>query len=317
MTGSVVTIGEILVEIIAETRGYGFREPILLRGPYPSGAPAIFIDQVARLGQHAGMISCVGNDDFGRLNIERLSRDGVDTSAVRVASQQVTGSAFVRYRADGNRDFVYNIKHSASGVTRIDAAAEALLARCTHLHVMGTSLFSRVLVDETKKAIERVKARGGTISFDPNVRKEMLHIPNMRAALQTMLRLSDIFMPSGSELTLLTRAKSESDAILEILELGQTAVVVKRGSQGASYHDRSGSVTMPGFPATEIDPTGAGDCFGATFVTCWLQGHRIEECLRYANASGARAVEIRGPMEGTSSFAELDAFIANRRGDDR
>jgi len=34
----------------------------------------------------------------------------------------------------------------------------------------------------------------------------------------------------------------------------------------------------------------------------------VDESLDYANASGARAVTIRGPMEGTSSFAELDAL---------
>ena len=59
-------------------------EPIPLVGPFPSGAPAIFIDQVAKLGQPCGMIACVGADDFGRVNLDRLARDGVDTSAIAV-----------------------------------------------------------------------------------------------------------------------------------------------------------------------------------------------------------------------------------------
>ena len=86
--------------------------------------------------------------------------------------------------------------------------------------------------------------------------------------------------------------------------------MVKRGRDGASYHDRDGALHLAAFPAAEVDPTGAGDCFGATFVTCRLRGRGVEDSLRYANASGARAVGVRGPMEGTSSFAELDAFIA-------
>jgi sugar/nucleoside kinase (ribokinase family) len=32
--------------------------------------------------------------------------------------------------------------------------------------------------------------------------------------------------------------------------------------------------------------------------------------LRYANASGARTVTVKGPMEGASTFVELDRFIA-------
>jgi len=307
---SIVSMGEIVAEIIAEDRGAGFREPMRLQGPYPSGAPAIFIDQVARLGHNAGLISCVGNDDFGWLNVERLRRDGVDTSAIRVHPDQATGTAFVRYREDGERDFVFNIRHSATGCTRLDEAARALLDGCRHLHIMGSSLFSAPLIEAAAQAIGQVKAQGGTLSFDPNLRKEMLDAPGMREALGAVLRSCDIFLPSGTELTLLTGASSEKAAIAEILGLGVSSIVVKRGRDGASCHSRDGALCLPAFPAIEIDPTGAGDCFGATFVTCRLQGQSVEDSLRYANASGARAVGVRGPMEGTSSFPELDAFIA-------
>lgn len=78
----IVTIGEIVVEIMAETQGIGFLEPMALKGPYPSGAPAIFIDQAAKLGVDCGVISAVGHDDFGTLNVERLKHDGVDISAI-------------------------------------------------------------------------------------------------------------------------------------------------------------------------------------------------------------------------------------------
>lgn len=308
--GKVVTLGEIVVEIVAEERGNGFTAPLRLIGPFPSGAPAIFIDQVARLGQPCGIIACVGDDDFGRLNIERLRADGVDVSAIRVHPDQATGSAFVRYREDGERDFVFNIRHSACGHVALDGATQALLDECGHIHVMGSSFFSPGVVAAAKAVVEQVKARGGTVSFDPNVRKEMLRAPEMRAALEWMLRRCDVFLPSGPELMLLTEAADEDAAIQEVLGMGVAAIVVKRGAQGASYHDARSCVDMPGFPAQEVDPTGAGDCFGATFVTCRLQGRGVEESLRYANASGARTVAVKGPMEGASTFAQLDALIA-------
>ena len=46
----IMTIGEILVEIMATERGQSFRAPGTLVGPFPSGAPAIFIDQVGQTG---------------------------------------------------------------------------------------------------------------------------------------------------------------------------------------------------------------------------------------------------------------------------
>ena len=53
----VVAIGEILVEIMATRTGQTFREPGLLTGPYPSGAPAIFADQAARVGASTAMVA--------------------------------------------------------------------------------------------------------------------------------------------------------------------------------------------------------------------------------------------------------------------
>ncbi len=105
---------------------------------------------------------------------------------------------------------------------------------------------------------------------------------------------------------MLTEAKKPEAAIAEILGLGVAAIIVKNGADGSTYYDADGKMDAPGYRVEELDPTGAGDCFDATFVTCRLQGRTVEECLDYANAAGARAVTIRGPMEGTSTFAQLD-----------
>ncbi|HKI14485.1 MAG TPA: sugar kinase [Roseiarcus sp.] len=309
---AIVTIGEILVEIMATERGDGFLEPVKLIGPFPSGAPAIFVDQAARFGQPAAIIGCVGDDDFGRVNLNRLRRDGVDVSGVRIDPEAATGSAFVRYRTDGSRAFVFNIKQSASGRIELDEAARAVLDRSDHLHVMGTALFSPKIVDIVLKAAQAVKARGGAISFDPNLRPEMLNLPGLREACEELFRRCDLFLPSGPELTLFTTAKEEKAAVAEILAGGVRAVVHKRGPEGASYFDATTRLTQPGFKVEEVDPTGAGDSFGATFVSSWLRDMPPARCLAYAAASGALAVTRQGPMEGASSRADLDSFLAAR-----
>ena len=308
---SILTIGEILVEIMATEKGDGFLEPISLIGPFPSGAPAIFIDQAAKFGQQAAIIGCVGNDDFGRVNLNRLRRDGVDVEGVRIDPEMATGSAFVRYRPDGSRAFVYNIKHSAAGAISLDAAAKAVLNRSDHLHVMGTALSSPNIVEVVLEAAEAIKARRGTISFDPNLRPEILNLPGLREACETLFRRCDLFLPSGVELYLFTKAKEEKPAVAEIFARGVRAIVHKRGADGASYYDSATRLAQPGFEVEEVDPTGAGDCFGATFVSCWLRNMPPARCLAYAAASGALAVTRQGPMEGAASQADLDAFLAN------
>lgn len=308
----IVVIGEILVEIMATTRGNGFAEPLPLIGPFPSGAPAIFIDQAGKFGQPCGIVSCVGDDDFGRVNLDRLSADGVDISGVSIDPEVPTGSAFVRYRDDGARDFVFNIKYSACGRISLGPQAHALVESSDHLHVMGTSLFSESVVEAILSAVGVIKAKGGTVSFDPNVRPEMLGLPGLRSAFDEIFSCCDLYLPSGAELFLFTEVTDEEAAIAEILNRGAKAVVVKHGAEGAAYYDRSGAIRQHPFRVSEIDPTGAGDCFGAVFVSCWLRGMPAADALRYAAAAGARAVERQGPMEGASTQAELDAFMAQQ-----
>lgn len=304
-----VSAGEIVVEIMADRVDQSLAEPGLLHGPFPSGAPAIFIAQAARFGQPAGLISAVGDDDFGHLNIDRLRDWGADVSAIAIHKGQATGTAFVSYRADGSRHFVFNIKNSAAGSIEIDEGAVALLAGADHFHVMGSSLFSERATSVILASIEMVKRKGGTVSFDPNIRKEMIELPGMREALTKVLMLTDIFLPSGEELFIFTDAADEASAVTEMLARGISAVIVKKGSAGAVYYDRHRQVTAQGFPVTEVDPTGAGDCFGAGFVSLWLRGAHPEDALRIACACGALAVTRKGPMEGIATLAEVQAFL--------
>ncbi len=304
----IVTLGEILVEIMADATGTGFREPLALTGPYPSGAPAIYISQVARLGVACGIISAVGADDFGWLNLDRLARDGVDVSAVTVDPDRPTGSAFVRYRSDGTRDFVFNIAHSACASIAIGPAADVMLTRARHLHVVGSSLASRQMQGLVLHAAGRVKAQGGTVSFDPNLRKEMLQQPGLMATVDALMGLADLFLPSGDEVFIGAETGDVDQAVAAHLARGIRAVVWKRGAAGASCFDRTGRSDQPAFDVTELDPTGAGDCFAGAFTAVWHEGVPVAVALRMAAAAGALAVTKRGPMEGAGWRAKIAAL---------
>ncbi|RAZ84365.1 sugar kinase [Mesorhizobium hawassense] len=309
-TGPTIVAGEILVEIMASERGFGFLEPLALTGPYPSGAPAIFIDQVAKLGGGAGIIACVGRDDFGTVNLERLRRDGVDVSAVSVSDRYPTGSAFVRYRPDGGRDFVYNIAESAAGRISLTDEARRLADGAGHLHVMGSALSIAGLKEIVAYAVKAVRARGGSTSFDPNVRKELIEGAD-GAHFAALVDDADLLLPSGDELLAAAGLEDERQAVAALIARGVGEIVLKRGADGSTRFGADGSRTdCPGFVVEEIDPTGAGDCFGATYLTCRRQGIEPGKALLYANAAGALNVTRLGPMEGLAGFDALDRFIA-------
>lgn len=309
--GPTICIGEILVEIIAMSIGTGFLDVQPLVGPYPSGAPAIFIDQCGRIGGNAAMIGAVGDDDFGRVNIERLQRDGVDVSAVAVDPEFPTGSAFVRYRADGSRDFVFNIAKSAAAKFGWTSKVQALVERSGHLHIMGSALSMPSAVEVIDRAVGVIKARGGTISVDPNIRKELKLDDATEARFAHLVSIADLLLPSGEELERAAGVDGEEAAIARLFDLGVKEIVLKRGAEGASYFGPQGErIDVAAFNIDELDPTGAGDCFGGAYLTCRRLGMSPEQALTYGAAAGARNVTVRGPMEGAGSRTELDHFIA-------
>lgn len=240
-----------------------------MRGPYASGAPAIFIDQIAKLGVNASMVGAVGDDDFGRLSLSRLEHDGVDVSAIDIIPDKPTAIAFVRYQDEGGRDFLFTLQTSAA--TQIDAASMSEhLARATHLHVAGSSMSMASVADCIVSAINQVKRNGGTVSFDPNVRPEIMQEEAMRSRLMHMLHPCDIFLLSAGELEHFCGTINKQEAVEEISGLGVSEGVVKRGSLGAAYYSTEKYQEYDAYPVAQIDPTDAGDYFDATYVASRL-----------------------------------------------
>ena len=257
------------------------------------------------------MVGVVGDDDFGAVNMERLKRDGVDTSAIAVSPDYPTGSAFVRYRTDGSRDFVYNIARSAAARLEWSPQVEALIARCGHIHVMGTVFASPAAWAITERAIPLIKARGGTMSLDPNLRKELLAHGQTEEKFAGLVDEADLLLPSGNELFLAAGTDGEERAIEALFRRGVKEIAVKRGEHGASARQSTGArADCPGLIVEETDPTGAGDCFGGAYVACRRLGMPLRTSLEFANAAGARNVTRLGPMEGAGTRAELEDFMA-------
>ncbi len=306
----IVTVGEILVEFVATRVGQDLASAGEFAGPYPSGAPAIFVDQAARMGCPAAIVGCVGTDLFGDCVLSRLRADGVDVGGVRRVSDVATGVAFVAYRADGGRGFIFHMSNSAAGRVTAENLDPAIFAGCRFLHVMGSSLFSPLMGELIRRAAEQATAAGARLSFDPNVRKELLGLSGTAELIQELAHRADLLLPSEVDLEYLCPGLAPDEAARCLLDGPAQCVLIKRGAAGTVYYDRQGRIETPAFAVKEVDPTGAGDATGATFLACLLQGAPMAQALLRANAAGALAVGRRGPMEGNSTPAQIDALIA-------
>ena len=298
-------IGEILVEMVAADVDQSMSEPGRWAGPFPSGAPAILADQAALCGVEVSLVGTVGADAFGEACLARLRSSGVAVDRVRVDANGTTGVAFVRYRGDGSRTFVFHLAESASGRFRL-SDPESGLRGVDGVHLMGSSLFSPAAVEAVDEVFDAARAQGIPVSFDPNIRPEMLrreYVPT----LQRIVRGAQVVLASEGELQPLLGEVSDEDCARQLLAGSATMVVLKRGARGAGLYLPGHELSVPGLSVDEVDPTGAGDCFGGTFLSLVMQGWAPAEALRYANLAGALAVTQRGPMSGNRSLRDLRA----------
>ncbi|MGD1991778.1 MAG: PfkB family carbohydrate kinase [Anaerolineae bacterium] len=96
-------------------------------------------------------------------------------------------------------------------------------------------------------------------------------------------------------------------------------LVLTRGARGCTVFAEGEVRDVPGFPAAETDPTGAGDIFAAIFFTALAQGLEPWESAQLANAVAAISVTRAGlgsiptPAELLGCRARLRNWTSSRQ----
>jgi sugar/nucleoside kinase (ribokinase family) len=305
----VLTMGEMLVEIMRPRAGMALDVPGEFLGPFPSGAPAIFIDTTARLGVSAGIIGAVGSDDFGHCLLDRLAADGVDIRHVGRDGCGATAVAFVTYFDDGSRKFIFHIDGTPAVRSRFPGVDATGVPR--FFHVMGCSLMAN---DEFRQEICRAAAayhaHGARISFDPNIRPELLGERSLASLIGPVMERCAVLMPGVEELKLVSGEPRIDRAVEALFESPALEIIVlKRGKQGATVFTRDEVVEIASCNVREVDATGAGDCFDAGFLAGHLSGKSLSESGRIAAAAGALNAAAFGPMEGDISPSTIRSML--------
>ena len=308
---SVWTMGELIVEIMRPRAEIPHDRADVYLGPYPSGAPAIMISAAARMGAPTGIIGGVGRDAFGSLLLERLEGYGVDCRHVLRAERGSTGNAFVMYHADGSREFIFHI----DGTPAVEAPVPDVsqIENPGYFHVMGCSLtanevFCRRIV-ETALAF---RERGTKLSFDPNIRPELLH-GDLAVIIAPFVENSAFLLPGVEELLMMSGADTVEAAVPALFQRETLeCIALKNGSKECRVFTREGEWSVPAYTVEQADATGAGDCIDGAFLAALALGKPLEQAAREANAAGALNAAAFGPMEGSISPETVRAMIAGQ-----
>lgn len=238
---------------------------------------------LAALGDCATQFSVLPAAPFDVVVVESLREAGVSSILCRPAPAGSDPQITVAIPFSNDRAFL----------TR--AAGEALpplesfdWTAFAHLHIGELST-----IEEAPELIEAARAAGLSISLDCGWQD------SFRPEVRDLIAAVDVFLPNQREL----------DALLDVgvPEVCAEVTVVKNGKEGSRarerktscwHHEASQAVRV-------IDATGAGDAFNGGFISAWLKGASIRDCLRQGNACGAASVQAAG---GIGRLATLSRF---------
>jgi ribokinase len=137
------------------------------------------------------------------------------------------------------------------------------------------------------------------------------------AALQAVLAATRWLSLNAAEAAFLTGEEDPAAAAVAALrrigaegERLSPGVVVRAGGDGCVVVERGGGpVSVPAFPATAVDTTGAGDTHVGAFIAALARGLDPVEACRWANAAAAVVVSTRGQVS-PPRLEELRAILA-------
>ncbi|VVE08864.1 sugar kinase [Pandoraea terrigena] len=251
------------------------------------GDTSNFVIAARRQGVSTGFVSAVGDDRFGRMLLDLWREEAVDTRWVRVDAQAPTGVYFVSHDESGHHFDYLRTGSAASRYCQQDLPHDAL-AGAAFLHLSGISLaISASACDAAFEAMSTIRAAGGKVSFDTNLRLKLWPLARARATMREAFRLTDVCLPSWDDVTALT-GLDDRDAILDaLLSCGVKVVALKLGREGCYVATPDERRIVAPYAVNAVDATGAGDCFGGAFVARLALGDDPFAAARYANVCAA------------------------------
>jgi len=286
----VVVVGEVLVELSSTAP---LREGCDLRLGFSGDALNVAAASSAA-GARTVLLARVPDDELGDDLVRRIGDLGVDTShLLRRPGQH--GLYLTHADPDGERRFVYARSGSVgSGLHESDLDADLLAGA----EVVVASGIACAVSPTSAAAVHRAARLAQTFVYDPNVRLRLTTPDAARDALRRLAPLAAVITPSWpteAQLLLGPGVGEPAAALNALWKLGSDAVVMTCGPAGALVRDASGSVAVPGVPASTVtDQTGAGDCFTGTLAARLALGDGLVDSVRLATAASSLSVRGQG-----------------------
>ena len=228
---------------------------------------------ISRLGGKVNFISKLGDDDYGKLAINKLKKDNIDTSNIIISNKHKTGVAGIHVDRNTGKNAITVVRGAPSSLT---------------INEIDTNLFKQskifltqleIPIEVTLHCLKAAKEHG------------LINILNPAPACKLsndFFKLVDYFTPNETEAEFYTGVKinDENDAKVsakKLIEMGIKKVIITLGEKGLFYSDGKEEIYIKATPDKAIDTTGAGDAFNGGLAFGLFKEKPIKECLDLAN----------------------------------
>ncbi|SMO43306.1 carbohydrate kinase family protein [Halorubrum cibi] len=286
----------------------------------PGGVGANVAVGLDRLGRDVGLVSRVGDDEYGDLARSWLAESGVDGSRVAVGDEPTTRSVILS-APDGERAIVTAGESFrelrldpptlesivASEVVFITAYAPDRVARAVLDRVLDVPESDRpALVFDLSGPVEELAGRG----TEPETVYGYLH-------------RADLFVAGGVAAPAYFGGREAAiDRLRAVRTPSVGPAVLTHGADGMTVVAEGESTRIDGFDVDVVDTTGAGDAFLAGLIDRWLLTDResaggrdrtdLLDAVRFAAAVAAINCTERFTQTGLPTREALEAFLATR-----
>jgi len=283
---------------------------LLLAGPVLGGAPCNLAYRVNSLGERGVIVTRLGRDELGRKAVEAIGALGMDTRCIQWDDAHPTGTVPVTVDARGIpeytilKDVAYDYIEPAADLRDLASTADCL---CFGSLCQRSERSARTLMELLSAAPKALKF------FDVNLRKDCFSRPVLERSFYKadILKINDAEALDLARMFELSARTPEAVAGEVLRRWGLKACVVTLGAHGAYAVAGTNEARVPGWNVDVVDTIGSGDAFSAAFVTCWLRGRPLEDCVFFGNALGALVARTKGATSPIGTD-EINSFCGRK-----
>ncbi len=252
----------------------------------------------SRLGLSAALFSYIGDDAEGKKCLKELQRNGVDTRYIHAEEGKKTNYHYVLwYEVD--RTILIKHEQFSYDLGKIDNPK--------WLYLSSLSDHSLDFHHQIGEYLE--KNKDVLLAFQPGTFQMKMGVD----VLRKIYKRTEIFFCNVEEAQKILKVELRDIKILlkDISRLGPNIVLITDGFAGAyAYESREEKYfSIPIYPHTPFESTGAGDAFASTIVSALALGLPIEEALMWGPINSRSVVLQVGAQKGLLPREKLEEYL--------